>query len=116
MKIVLSDPRFRVLWIALALSAVLCAQEVPSIDKSFGAATIAVGGSTSLSFTITAPPDDGTATSAIAFNDSLPAGLVVNASECWSTSFSRTYYTDTVASEPVFGAESACPYLSAEYE
>lgn len=46
----------------------------------------------------------------------IPNNLVVNASECWSTSFARTYYSDTIASEPVFGAESACPYLTAEYE
>ncbi|HEX3425536.1 MAG TPA: Ig-like domain repeat protein, partial [Acidimicrobiales bacterium] len=49
----------------------------PTIDKSFGAASIPLGGSTTLSFTITNPTANGTSTG-IGFTDSLPSGLVVS--------------------------------------
>jgi uncharacterized repeat protein (TIGR01451 family) len=48
------------------------------ITKSFGAATIPLNGSTTLSFTINNPAANGTASSGIAFTDTLPAGLVVS--------------------------------------
>jgi uncharacterized repeat protein (TIGR01451 family) len=48
----------------------------PSISKAFGAASIAVNGSTSLTFTISNP--NGTAAlSGVGFSDSLPSGLAV---------------------------------------
>ncbi|MDP9073044.1 MAG: Ig-like domain repeat protein, partial [Actinomycetota bacterium] len=49
----------------------------PTIAKSFGAATISVNGSTTLSFTIT-NPNAGFALSGVGFVDTLPVGLVVS--------------------------------------
>ena len=49
----------------------------PTIVKSFGAASIPLNGSTSLSFTIT-NPNASTALTGVGFTDTLPAGLVVS--------------------------------------
>jgi hypothetical protein len=68
--------RSPVLWIAILLPAALSAQPV-IIAKTFGAASIAVGGSTSLSFQIN-NNDEGVQHGAINFTDTLPAGLVVS--------------------------------------
>ena len=48
----------------------------PTISKAFGAANFVVGGSTSLSFTIT-NSNPSAALSGVAFSDTLPAGLVI---------------------------------------
>ncbi len=48
----------------------------PSISKSFGAATIAIGGSTWLSFTLV-NPNPSASLSGVGFSDTLPAGLTV---------------------------------------
>jgi uncharacterized repeat protein (TIGR01451 family) len=49
----------------------------PTIAKAFGAASIPLGGSTSLTFTISNPNSTHTLTG-IAFSDTLPAGLVIS--------------------------------------
>ena len=49
----------------------------PTIIKTFGAAAIGAGGTTSLSFTIT-NPNAAVALTGVAFTDTLPAGLVVS--------------------------------------
>jgi hypothetical protein len=48
----------------------------PTISKAFGAASIAILGTTSLTFTI-ANPSSSTALTGVAFSDTLPVGLVV---------------------------------------
>jgi uncharacterized repeat protein (TIGR01451 family) len=58
-------------------SASLNVAAPPVIGKSFGAATIALNGSTSLNFTIMNPGANTISLAGVAFTDSLPAGLVV---------------------------------------
>jgi uncharacterized repeat protein (TIGR01451 family) len=57
-------------------SANLTVAQPPSITKSFGAASIPLNGTTTLSFNIT-NPNTNVALNGLAFTDNLPAGLVV---------------------------------------
>jgi uncharacterized repeat protein (TIGR01451 family) len=61
---------------ATSNTATLTVATPPSISKVFGAATIPLNGSTSLTFTIT-NPNSNVALTGIAFTDNLPPGLVV---------------------------------------
>lgn len=58
-------------------SASLTVGLAPGITKTFGAASIALGGTTSLSFTIT-NPNTALALGNVSFTDPLPAGLVIS--------------------------------------
>jgi len=51
---------------------------LPAISKWFGASSIPLNGSTSLSFTISNPSGNPTALTGIGFTDNLPLGLVVS--------------------------------------
>jgi uncharacterized repeat protein (TIGR01451 family) len=72
----------------------------PVIAKSFGAATMPLGGSTALSFTITNPNPSFTLTG-VAFTDSLPAGLVVSTPVVTSGSCGGGTITASAASSTV---------------
>ena len=48
-------------------------------------------------------------------NGDLPTGTIVHASECWSSSFERVYWTDNIGLEPDEGAVSSCAFEDAEY-
>jgi hypothetical protein len=43
------------------------------------------------------------------------APSLVKASECWSTSFARSYYTDNVGIEPTVGDPAACAFTDARF-
>jgi hypothetical protein len=46
----------------------------------------------------------------------VPANITVHASECWSSSFQRTYYTDNIGAEPTDGTETSCAFPTAQYQ
>jgi CSLREA domain-containing protein len=62
---------------ATSNTATLSVGTPPTITKAFGAATIPLGGSTSVSFAL-ANPNATTSLSGVSFTDTLPAGLVVS--------------------------------------
>ncbi len=39
----------------------------------------------------------------------------VSASECWSSAFTRVYYSDTTSSEPTMGSSSSCAFEAASF-
>ena len=61
----------------------------PTITKAFGAASIPLNGSTSLTFTIS-NPNSTVALSGIAFSDTFPAGLIVSVSPALNSSCGGT--------------------------
>ena len=61
-------------------SLMVTAVSPPTISNSFGAASIPVGGSTTLSFVISNPSANSASLTGVGFTDTLPAGLVVSAS------------------------------------
>jgi uncharacterized repeat protein (TIGR01451 family) len=117
MKLFFSVLRSPVLWIALVLPASLWATGPlpPIISKSFGAAGILVGGTASLSFTIT-NPNAGASLSGVAFTDTLPAGLVVSSPNGLAGSCGGGTITATAASGSVsltgatLAASAACTF------
>src|SRR5437016_14170696 len=58
------------------LANVAAAQSPPTIAKAFGAASIPVNGSTTLTFTIT-NPNPATDLTNVSFDDMLPSGLII---------------------------------------
>jgi mucin-19 len=86
----------------------------PNIAKAFSPSPIAVGGVSTLTFTLT-NPNAGTALTGIAFNDSFPAGLQVAAtpnsstSGCGSPTFAPTAgNTSLTFSGGTIGASGTC--------
>lgn len=71
----------------------------PTIAKVFGASSIPLNGSTSLTFTIT-NPNGATALSGVSFNDALPAGLAIATPNALTTTCGGTA-TATAASSSV---------------
>src|SRR5271163_2717988 len=88
----------------------------PNITKSFGAAAIAVGGSTSLTFTVTSPDVTGMLTG-VAFTDTLPAGLVVSTPSVITATCSGTITATAGASSvslaglTIVGAGPPCTFV-----
>jgi uncharacterized protein (TIGR03437 family) len=60
-----------------AASATLTVSSPPVIAQSFGAAAIALGASTTLSYSVTNPGSNAIPLTGISFTDNLPSGLVV---------------------------------------
>ena len=58
-------------------SAALAVVAPPMIAKAFGAASLGLNETTTLTFTVTNPAGNGATLTAVAFTDALPAGLVV---------------------------------------
>ena len=81
-------------------SASLTVVAAPSLQKAFGASSIPLNGSTSLSFTVT-NPNGSRALSGVGFTDSLPAGLVVSSPNGSSGSCGSGTVTATAGSGSV---------------
>jgi uncharacterized repeat protein (TIGR01451 family)/fimbrial isopeptide formation D2 family protein len=87
----------------------------PVIDKTFGAASIPLNGSTSLSFTIT-NPNVTAALSGVAFSDTLPAGLVISTpngltGSCGTGTITATQGTNVVSlSGGTLAANASCTF------
>ena len=60
-------------------TAVLTVAAAPTITKTFGAATVPLNGSTSLTFVLASPPANTIPLTGVAFIDTLPGGLAVAA-------------------------------------
>jgi uncharacterized repeat protein (TIGR01451 family) len=87
----------------------------PTISKAFGAASIPLNGSTSLSFTIT-NPNATVALSGVAFSDTLPAGLVVSTPNgltgtCGAGTITATAGSNSISlSGGTIAASSSCTF------
>jgi uncharacterized repeat protein (TIGR01451 family) len=87
----------------------------PSITKAFGAATINLGGTTTLSFTLT-NPNAVTTLTGVGFTDMLPAGLVVATpngltGSCGGGAITATAGTNTISlAGATLGANASCTF------
>ncbi|HWG50105.1 MAG TPA: hypothetical protein VN669_10450 [Candidatus Acidoferrales bacterium] len=87
----------------------------PVIDKAFGAASIPLNGSTSLSFTIS-NPNVTAALSGVAFTDTLPAGLVISTpngltGSCGTGTVTATQGTNVISlSGGTLAANASCTF------
>ena len=87
----------------------------PTIAKVFGAASIPLNGSTSLSFTIT-NPNTTVALTGVGFSDTLPAGLVVSTPNgltgtCGAGTITATAGTNTISlSGGTIAASGSCTF------
>ena len=87
----------------------------PVIIKAFGAASIPLNGSTSLSFTIT-NPNTTTALTGVGFSDTLPAGLVISTpngltGSCGAGTITATQGTNVISlSGGTIAANSSCTF------
>ena len=87
----------------------------PTITKVFGATTLAINGTTSLTFTVTAPGANPLSLSGVTFTDTLPAGLVVatpnGVSSSCDASFSAGAGSGTATlSSLSMGAGASCTF------
>ena len=83
----------------------------PSISKAFAPASISVGGTSALTFTVT-NPNAGTALTGVAFTDTLPSGLTVassTSSECGGT-LTVTAPDGIALSGGTIGAGGSCSF------
>jgi CSLREA domain-containing protein len=96
-------------------SATVTVVAPPSIAKSFGAASIPLNGSTSLSFTIQ-NNNTTTSLSGIGFSDTLPAGLVISApngltGSCGGGTITATQNTNVISlSGATLAASASCTF------
>jgi uncharacterized repeat protein (TIGR01451 family) len=87
----------------------------PSISKLFGAASLPLNGSTSLSFTIN-NPNTTQSLSGIAFSDTLPSGLIISTpngqtGSCGSGTITATQGTNTISlSGGTIAANNSCTF------
>src|SRR6185437_10281405 len=87
----------------------------PAITKAFGAASIPLNGSTSLSFTIS-NPNLTTALSGVSFSDTLPAGLVISTpngftGSCGTGTITATQGTNVISlSGGTLAANASCTF------
>jgi uncharacterized repeat protein (TIGR01451 family) len=85
-------------WLIFPASAL--AANPPSIASSFSPSSIGIGDTSTLSFTITNPPSNGSLTG-IGFTDTLPSGVVVDApigvgGKCGAATLSATSGSNTI--------------------
>jgi len=81
----------------------------PTISKAFGATTVPVGGTTTLTFTLTNPPANTVAESGVAFSDALTGGLQVAGTPNLSNSCGGTFTGATAGNTALSLSGSAIP-------
>src|ERR1700722_7978033 len=93
-------------------SANLSVATPPTIVKVFGAATLPLNGSTSLTFTIGNPGANAISLTGLAFTDNLPAGLMVAATPNLNNTCGGTATATTGTSQVALSAATLAPSAS----